>query len=250
MTESTMPLPPLPADVRRFRRMMAALIAYALLIATLAVVVAIGGSVEWLPWLMLAIVALLGALALALLVRSNNDRTGLRILSQTMTRTARTDWLTGGYNRRALAEQLTRTTAHARRHGESVAVMIADLDRFTEINERFGARAGDELLCAFSECVQDVLRADDVFGRWGGDEFLVILPAIDAVAVEIAASRLSTAVARLATASGPQSEPIELSIGTASGVHTSPDTLIRAAELDLSQAKAAKRAARMSTARA
>jgi diguanylate cyclase (GGDEF)-like protein len=205
-----------------------------------------GGLSGWLPWAAFALVSIFGVMLIVLFARSLADRANLITLSQMMSARARTDWLTGTYNRRALSEHLARASAYARRHGEPVSVMMVDLDGFKETNDSFGHEAGDNVLRAIAGCMRSVLRADDVFGRWGGDEFAVILPAIDEVAVAIAARRLQEAALGLRL--GALGTGVHLSIGTATGTHTSPDALARAADLDLYQAKAAKRAARASAA--
>ena len=139
----------------------------------------ISGWTPLISWLVFALVTVLGALLVALFARSLADRARLTALSATMRRTAQTDSLTGLYNRRALTEHLTRAAAHARRHDEPLSVLMIDLDRFKQTNDTFGHEAGDQVLCTIADCMRDVLRGDDVYGRWGGDEFLVALPVTD-----------------------------------------------------------------------
>lgn len=255
MTGLDAPLPSPPAGASRRRAVaLAALLLVTLLGAlagaTIASVDIPGARITgWLPWTMLALIALLGLLTVTLLARWLADRTRLLALAQAMTSTSRTDWLTGIYNRRALSEQLARVAAHSRRHGEPVSVMIVELDTFTSVREQFGEPAADALLARVSDCMRDVLRADDVYGRWGVYEFLVILPTIDAVAVAIAAERLRAATRELRLREIGQGDGVEISVGTASGVHTTPEAMIAVAERDLKQAAAAKAAARASLAR-
>ena len=197
------------------------------------------------PWLVFALVTLLGVLLIALLSRSLADRARLTTLSATMRRTAQTDSLTGLYNRRALTEQLTRAAARARRHEEPLSVLMIDLDRFKQTNDSFGHEAGDQVLCTVADCLREVLRVDDIYGRWGGDEFLVALPVTDERGRR---SRPPSACARrprrsICTSIGlPHGVP--LSIGVACGTHTSPIELIRQADLALYRAKAARDARR------
>jgi diguanylate cyclase (GGDEF)-like protein len=262
MRSHALPLAPPFDGSRRLRDCAIAALTLAVVLGTLVIAIAnsglviaeprrnlyepVAGAAGWLPWAALAVVALLGSLVVALAMRSRADRVRLLALSQTMQDSAGTDWLTGLYNRRALTEQLTRATAYARRHGEAVSVMMIDLDAFTETNDLHGRGTGDEVLRAVSECMRAELRADDVCGRWGGDEFLIIMPAIDELAVRIAAERLRAAAARLSLDAVGMPDGVQLSIGTATGVHTSPDALERAADFDLRQATSAKRAARAS----
>jgi diguanylate cyclase (GGDEF)-like protein len=195
------------------------------------------------PWLVFALVTLLGVLLIALLGRSLADRARLTTLSATMRRTAQTDSLTGLYNRRALTEQLTRAAARARRHEEPLSVLMIDLDRFKQTNDSFGHEAGDQVLCTVADCLRDVLRVDDIYGRWGGDEFLVALPVTDAAGANVSAARLREAAAAVDLASIGLPDGVALSIGVATGTHTSPIELIRQADLGLYRAKATLSAA-------
>jgi GGDEF domain-containing protein len=92
----------------------------------------------------------------------------LSALSERMARSALTDSLTGLCNRRAIEECLIRAAAHARRRGEPMSVLMIDLDRFKQTNDRHGHAAGDRVLCAVAACMRDELRAEEIPGRWGG----------------------------------------------------------------------------------
>lgn len=99
---------------------------------------------------------------------------------------ARLDPLTAVPNRRAWAEQLAATLAHAARHNEPLAVALLDLDGFKEFNDDWGHQRGDELLVAVAQAWKAQLRDEDFLARYGGDEFSVIMPACtarDAVSV-------------------------------------------------------------------
>lgn len=201
----------------------------------------ISGPTRFVPWLVFALVTVIGALLVALFARSLADRERLTKLSAAMRRTAQTDSLTGLYNRRALTEHLTRSAARARRHNEPLSVLMIDLDRFKQTNDSYGHEAGDQVLCTVADCMRDVLRVDDVYGRWGGDEFLVALPVTDAAGAEVTAGRLREAAAAVDLESIGLEQGVPLSIGVASGTHTSPIELIREADLALYRAKAAGR---------
>jgi diguanylate cyclase (GGDEF)-like protein len=198
----------------------------------------IAGWTRYVPWLIFALVTILGALLVALFARSLADRARLTILSATMERTAQTDSLTDLYNRRALTEQLTRAAARARRHEEPLSVLMIDLDRFKQTNDSFGHDAGDQVLCTIADCMREVLRADDVYGRWGGDEFLVALPKTDGEGARVTAARLRNAAACIALADIGLPRGVSLSVGVATGTHTSPHDLVREADLALYRAKA------------
>jgi diguanylate cyclase (GGDEF)-like protein len=202
----------------------------------------ITGWAQTVPWLVFALVSILGSLLVALFARSLADRARLTKLSATMRRNAQTDSLTGLYNRRALTEHLTRVSARARRHDEPLSVLMIDLDRFKQTNDTFGHDAGDQVLCTVADCMRDALRVDDVYGRWGGDEFLVALPVTGDAGARATAKRLREAAAAVDLASIGLPDGVALSIGVATGTLTSPMELIREADLSLYRAKASGRA--------
>lgn len=84
------------------------------------------------------------------------------------------DPLTGALNRRAFASALSRELATERPNGQVLAVGICDVDRFKQINDTLGHRAGDEVLCGLVHTMERNLRSGDVLGRYGGDEFVVL----------------------------------------------------------------------------
>ncbi len=198
----------------------------------------IAGWTQYVPWLVLVLVAALGSLLVLLFGRSLADRARLTALSAQMRRTAQTDSLTGLDNRRALTETLARAGAHARRHEQPLSVMMIDLDRFKQTNDAFGHEAGDEVLCTVADCMREVLRGEDVYGRWGGDEFLVALPSTDRAGAEATAQRLREAAAAAPLAQIGLPDGVPLSIGVATGIHESPIELVRAADEELYRAKA------------
>ncbi len=86
------------------------------------------------------------------------------------------DYLTDLYNRRYLMEQFHNGMAQALRYGSPYAVIMMDVDYFKNINDRYGHTVGDQVLKAFASCLRSQMRSADVAGRFGGDEFLVLLP--------------------------------------------------------------------------
>ncbi len=201
----------------------------------------ISGPAQFVPWIVFALVAVLGALLVALLARSLADRARLAELSRELEKTARTDSLTGLFNRRALGEHLIRIAAHARRHSEPLSILMIDLDRFKQTNDNFGHEAGDRVLCAVADCMRDVLRSDDVYGRWGGDEFLVALPSTDERAAEKVASRIRGAARLIELEDIGLADGVSLSVGAATAVNVAPGDLVNAADLALYRAKGERR---------
>ncbi len=197
----------------------------------------IAGWRQSVPWLVFALVTVLGALLVLMFGRSLADRERLRSLSARMRRTAQTDSLTGLANRRALTEQLARAGAHARRHEQPLSVLMIDLDRFKQTNDTYGHEAGDQVLCTVADCMRDVLRADDIYGRWGGDEFLVALPSTDSDGAAATAARLRAATCAVALDSIGLPDGVPLSVGVATDVHAAPIELVREADAALYRAK-------------
>lgn len=108
---------------------------------------------------------------------------------------ATTDPLTGLPNHRALVDALDRELDRARRQHQVCAVIFLDLDHFKAVNDTYGHPAGDAVLREFGSVVRQVLRECDTLGRWGGEEFIAILPATDFDGLRALAERMRAAVA-------------------------------------------------------
>ena len=98
----------------------------------------------------------------------------LKATNAELDRVSRHDALTGLANRREIDERLAAAMSLVRRHEQSLTVLMLDIDHFKNVNDTFGHASGDVVLREFAERLQGVLRAEDVAGRWGGEEFLVI----------------------------------------------------------------------------
>lgn len=139
------------------------------------------------------------------------------------------DALTGLYNRRFGEQRLLSCCAEARERGSQLSLMLCDIDYFKSINDTFGHAAGDLALQACSQTIQSGVRQSDIAVRWGGEEFLVILPDCDLEAATQLAERVRHNLG-IEAISGVRS--LTLSIGVASlGPDETPDqTLARADE--------------------
>eukprot|EP00611_Tribonema_gayanum_P003771 TRINITY_DN1300_c0_g1_i1.p1 TRINITY_DN1300_c0_g1~~TRINITY_DN1300_c0_g1_i1.p1 ORF type:complete len:939 (+),score=211.47 TRINITY_DN1300_c0_g1_i1:105-2921(+) len=151
------------------------------------------------------------------------------------------DGLTGLYNRRYFDERLASELARAARDGHGVSLIMADLDHFKTINDRFGHPGGDVLLQAWSELLRSNLRATDVLCRYGGEEFVVVLPGSSVADAEVRAEQLRSRFEDLTlpAASGVDSLRTTVSIGVAhaaAGSRTA-EQLVRAADAALYRAK-------------
>lgn len=105
------------------------------------------------------------------------------------------DPLTGAYNRRAFMKHADKELARAQRNGAPLTLLLLDLDRFKRVNDTFGHLAGDALLRLFSETVTARLRRTDLFGRYGGEEFCLLLPDTDRSGAAVLAEALRRDVA-------------------------------------------------------
>jgi diguanylate cyclase (GGDEF)-like protein len=100
------------------------------------------------------------------------------------------DHLTGLLNQATLLGELDHAVDHARRHGGVLAFVVFDLDRFHEVNERFGSQVGDQVLLHVANVFRSNVRASDVIGRYGGEEFAMVLPGVNAEGAAVLAAKL------------------------------------------------------------
>lgn len=119
----------------------------------------------------------------------------LTLAHQNLEKIAVTDRLTGLNNRTKLDEVLANELARAERYGQSVAVIMADIDKFKSVNDAYGHQVGDSVLREFAAIVRKFVRDTDTPGRWGGEEFLVICSHVDLNGAHILAERIRAAVA-------------------------------------------------------
>ena len=150
------------------------------------------------------------------------------------------DPLTGLFNRRYMEESLEREFRRAERRGHSVGVIMLDLDHFNQFNNTFGHQAGDELLQAFGELFRAQIRAEDIACRYGGEEFVLILPEAALQAVRDRAERIREQVREMrVTSRGLALGSVTASLGVACYPEHggTVDAVIRAADLALYEAK-------------
>lgn len=121
-----------------------------------------------------------------------------------ITELARRDPLTGLVNRRALEEVAEQELARKKRENTPLTVVIADIDQFKPINDRYGHSIGDEVLAAIAQRLSDCFRESDLVARWGGEEFLCLLPDASAESAAAAIERFRT---------DQQSKPIRTGVG-------------------------------------
>lgn len=151
------------------------------------------GSVHWIEWTSQPVVEEETIYAVA---RDVSER---KALEEELERLSQHDPLTGLFNRRRFEEELRRQLAYTRRYGKGGALLLIDVDRFKQINDSLGHAAGDRALCRVAGLLRDNLRASDVIARdadpvlarFGGDEFVVLLPEVDEAGAQAVADRLT-----------------------------------------------------------
>ncbi len=159
-------------------------------------------------------------------------------------RRAMLDPLTHLWNRGAIVDVLERELARAERAGEPVSVILADLDRFKAINDTHGHAAGDEALLEAARRMRGAVRAYDAIGRYGGEEFLVVLGNCGAEAASSIATTIRRRLAERPLAllgGGELTVTASLGVATAEPAGADPAALVRAADEALYRAKAAGR---------
>lgn len=167
----------------------------------------------------------------------SRDITERKRLEDEMKKLATLDPLTGAYNRRKgdaiLAVELSRRL----RYGHKFAVLLLDIDHFKAVNDRFGHQAGDAALCALVRTCHDALRSMDMVVRWGGEEFLVVLPDTAASEAMSSAERLRAAVATTEVTAEGIPIRFTISIGVAESAGESPSELLSRSDRALYAAK-------------
>lgn len=154
------------------------------------------------------------------------------------------DGLTGIFNRAAIVEELAVELSRAQRHSEPIGVLMVDIDHFKQINDGHGHPAGDAVLKAIAARLQKSLRGYDRLGRYGGEEFLVVLGETDFDTAIGAAERLRTALSSEQVAIGNTRLTVTASVGMAvadDSVHVTLEQLVSAADQALYDAKRAGR---------
>ncbi len=147
------------------------------------------------------------------------------------------DDLTSLWNHRIILQRLYREVDRSRRENSPLSVILTDLDHFKKINDTFGHRCGDRVLKEIGAILQRSVRSYDWVGRYGGEEFLLILPGSTLASAQVRAEELRRAVENARILDGDQTIRITASFGVVSGSPTDYDSLIRIADAALYRAK-------------
>lgn len=148
-------------------------------------------------------------------VRKTNHDLERRVQERTedLHRLTEIDPLTGLLNRRGMTDRFEKEVARQARQGGTMGLLLLDLDHFKQVNDTYGHAAGDVALCAVANILNSMRRSYDHAGRWGGEEFLVLLPECSKEDLIAIAERIRAAVAILRIDTGTQSFSFTVSIG-------------------------------------
>jgi diguanylate cyclase (GGDEF)-like protein len=163
-----------------------------------------------LPWF-----AVMAAYVNSLRSRLSDSNRRLKIAFDRIEEIAIRDELTGVFNRRFLIEAMSRERARARRLGGNFAVCLFDIDHFKDINDSHGHAAGDAVLKHFAFLAGIGLRTVDVFGRYGGEEFLLVLPDTGLSGARVAAERVRSGIEGAGFPQVPGEQRVTATVGVA-----------------------------------
>lgn len=179
-------------------------------------------------------------------VSVQEDITDRKRLEEQLRHQALHDPLTGLANRTLLSDRVEHGLARCRRRGQSLGLLMLDVDHFKRINDRLGHTAGDQVLTSLARRFEEAVRGEDTVARWGGDEFVVVLPELtEPGAVEEVRERIRGAVRPPVQADG-EAVQVDLTIGAVVYSHEphplavqteSPEEMLRFASLALHWAK-------------
>jgi diguanylate cyclase (GGDEF)-like protein len=153
------------------------------------------------------------------------------------------DTLTGIFNRRGFSEAFEAARQRARLGGTRLGLLLMDLDQFKQINDTYGHQAGDKVLAATSQRIAGVIRPVDICGRWGGDEFIILIEDCSPSALQTVAQRLMSAIGGEAVTLGEKGE-IMLSVSMGACLAEAHEAIDKVAEMADAALYAAKEAGR------
>ena len=167
------------------------------------------------------------------------DITEQQLLRERLEHRANYDGLTNLLNRRAVMELLEKQFAHDRMLDNSLCCVLIDFDNFKSINDQYGHHVGDEVLRLFADSCKQSIRKSDFIGRWGGEEFVLVLPSTDIQQAVRIAERICNNVSRLRVTAENTSVGFSVSMGASylSFDITSVEQLLTAADKALYHAK-------------
>ncbi|MBP6095560.1 MAG: GGDEF domain-containing protein [Methyloversatilis sp.] len=186
----------------------------------------------------LPVVSMLGAQLGNIRLRLRRQRDELEKAFERIREMATRDELTGLHNRRYMLDRFAQQISRMERSGARFCVCIADLDHFKHINDAHGHGVGDEVLCKFADIARTSLRESDLLARWGGEEFLFLLPDTGADQASVSIERVRASLAAQVIVAALPSLTVTFSAGLTEFRHgESADHAIERADLALYRAK-------------
>ena len=151
--------------------------------------------------------------------------------NETIEKLARTDGLTGLANRRMLEEALPREAARARRFNESLSIIFVDVDHFKLINDQFGHKAGDQVLAQLGILFKSQIRSYALAARFGGDEFVLLLPGNTKEEAAVIAERIRDKIGAMRVQEYPRQVAVSMGIAVLADGETTEQFVARADEV-------------------
>ena len=202
----------------------------------------VSGAARVLPWVILAALVVAAGVAFWLALRLVDGRRRLQAANARLDDLANVDGLTGVANRRQTASVLDVELARAAVAEGHVGVLLLDVDHFKRVNDTFGHAFGDTVLREVAARLSVALREGDLLGRWGGEEFLVVLPGAERSEARAVAERLREVISSRPFAVGTGDEiDVTVSVGVASTTRGDREAVVHQADRALYAAKGAGR---------
>ena len=168
---------------------------------------------------------------------SDSYQLRLKELNAALDEAMRTDFLTGLMNRRAFFDRVRPELSRSKRHQRPLCILMGDIDRFKGVNDLYGHDVGDKVLQETARTFSSALRSEDLKVRWGGEEFLALLPETDADGAAAAAEKLRSLIEQTPFEVTGTAIHMTISIGIAEERGDDPEAAIRAADHALLEAK-------------
>jgi diguanylate cyclase (GGDEF)-like protein len=195
---------------------------------------------DWGAWLLLFTATMLPIAGTFGIFMMTNARLTheLQLTEEGLRTMATTDSLTGTLNRRSFIEMALHEQFRAKRANFPMTLIMIDIDHYKKINDKYGHQIGDYMLCVITDTLRLHLRACDLLARWGGEEFLILLPDADSDDSRVVAERLRDAIATLTIPVATGTASVTISLGCTAWLSDEDfDLAMTRADLALYQAK-------------
>lgn len=182
--------------------------------------------------------ALVASLASAYQYSTQNLFKKMQELTDELVNIAEEDQLTQLRNRRGIHHQMERIYAQSKRDRTSLSLIMCDIDYFKDVNDKYGHEAGDRVLIKVAKVIENTIRKTDIAARWGGEEFLILLPKTNEKEAYIVAEKIRKNILDILVTHEHNQIKVSLSAGVADAKHTSSvDDLVKLADNYMYEAK-------------